>query len=95
MLPERIPLAIMADLSEASYEHSCSLLQSKTQREWYFNVYPTLKVSLWDADTAIQIMAKYKNCDIHIVQSYRKDEWSVTETNLKEDKQYEIYSEGA
>lgn len=85
-----------ADLSEASYEHACGQLRMLFKNmPHYCDIYPTLKVSIWDADIAIQIAAKYKNCDIFITRNYRCDEWSVSAIEHETEIEYEIHTDGA
>ena len=95
----RKALSIPSDLAEASYEEAqnqlLSLIREQNKDYSYYWVYPILVVSLWDADEAIKIAAKYKNCDIYISRDYRVDEWSIQQFEYQSKTFCEIYSEGA
>lgn len=84
---KRINLSTPADLSEAAYEDARNQLLEPSQYRDYLTV--SLKVSLWDADVAIAIMAKFKNAGVHIAMYYRADEWSISHGDK------EVYSPGA
>jgi len=99
MKTEVTDMTIGMDLSEASYEDAVIKLSNNFELPPYVNVFqwvhPTLKVSLWDADIAIVISAKYKNCDILISRDYRCNEWSVSQLKHDSDTIYEIHTDGA
>ena len=84
MKPEgAIELAVTADLAECSYEDAREQVVMELQESgsridtYYTNVKCCLFVSLWNIDVAIQIMAKYRNCDICAKMDYGRDEWSI------------------
>lgn len=83
-----LTIATASDLSECSYETMREIIEEKYAeiRGSTFNHLfspkgagvVTLKVSLWDAETAMKIMGKYRNCNVLISRDYRADEHSVS-----------------
>jgi len=89
-----IELPTSADLSECSYEAARDLAMKDYHEVYKYYLVVQLKVSLWDADEAIRIMAKYRNCEIQITQAYSADEWSVSFKHGP-DNDVEVWTAGA
>ena len=69
-------LKVASDLNQAAYEQAVIELNDQTVLDYDLQSY-TLRVSLWDAGTAINIMGIYRNCDVFVDRAYRMYEWSI------------------
>lgn len=92
-------LSVAADLSEASYESALEelglLVNSLEQKPTYFkDLGVVLVCGYFECDTALAIMAKYRNCNLRIVRCY-SEEWHVEFTPIGSDTTYKIFSPGA
>ncbi len=99
MKVEETHLSVDADLSEAFYESALEelgrLINSLEQKPTYFkDLGVTLVCGYFECDTALAIMAKYRNCDLRIVRFYA-EEWHIEFTPIGSDTTYKIFSPGA
>lgn len=78
-----------ADLSYASYE--AARIQIRTKSEFLYNL--ILEVPIWEAELAIDIMGKYRDCNLEVKRSLRNDEWKLKASDF--DNDYIIWSPGA
>ena len=83
------------DLSEYAYEEATKMIlnweienRDLTSRKYSSFVtvgeiiFYTLYVDFWSADLALQIMAKYKNCNVVVEKNRDRYSWKVTATAI-------------
>jgi len=102
-----LKLATEADLSEASFEQACddlvyTLSDSKIRDQLYPSHihYPTpntdfiLEVPFFAVDDGLQIMARFRNCDLKVRRDMGTYEWRVIMAPTFSEYAIDLVSEG-
>lgn len=73
-----LSLPIASDLSEFAYEEATRVMReyvNKAGRSFIGGL--TLHASFWNVDDALAIMAKYRNCHLHITPEFPPEKWAL------------------
>ena len=73
--PTILKLPIASDLTEFAYEQAVSVMREHNGEPFVPSF--VLHASFWDADNALALMAKYRNCHLHITPEFHPCKWAL------------------